>query len=159
MERIEFLFFVFLSFVIHSLIWVFLNYSCPKTESLPNLKTGVVVTTNLVFLRRAKQSSYFSKSPNLKESISEEGTITKEIFEFQNSLSYPPLALERGWESECEWEVEIYEGRVLNWNYRKACSHEIFRTTVEKALPSWKFPSSLSKNLRIPVSFKIQSRN
>ncbi|MCX7998220.1 MAG: hypothetical protein N3A69_04610, partial [Leptospiraceae bacterium] len=60
--------------------------------------------------------------------------------------------------TECEWEVEILEGKVRAWKYLRACSHEIFRTTVEKAFPNWKFSPSLSKNLRIPISFRIQQK-
>lgn len=129
--------------------------SYSRLELQLQLRSGIVITTNLVFSEKKKGRTLSSSTLTNEQ---EEGTLTKEISDFQNSLSYPPLALERGWESECEWEVEIQEGKIIEWKYLKACSYEIFRVTVEKSLQNWKFSPTLTRRIKIPIAFKIQTR-
>lgn len=158
MTKLEFFYHILISISIHIVIFLFIFYTKSSDISQPTLKVGGVVTTNLVFLKNPTRNA---SSPTSSKLINqqEEGTETEEISKFQNSLSYPPLALERGWETECEWEVEIIEGKIVTWNYLRACSHEIFRTTVEKSFRTWEFSPRLTKKIKIPIRFKIQQQN
>lgn len=158
MKKVSFFYHLLISILLHFFVFLLIFQYNSESEWEANLKSGVVVTTNLVFLER-KTSSFLNSEIAEESSHQEIGTLVDEISKFQNSLSYPPLALERGWETECEWEVEIIEGKILNWKYLKACSYEIFRTTVENSFQTWTFSTSLTKKIKIPIRFKIQERN
>ncbi len=143
----------FLSFLIHFVAFYILDFQ--KSQKIELQKGGMI---NLSFFSLS-QSNGRKAEVSTKPSVNT-GTLSDAIQEFQNSLSYPPLALEQGWQTECSWKVEVAEtGEVIHFEILQRCQYEIFQTTVESNLKTWKFPTNTIQSFILPVSFRIQGEN
>jgi outer membrane biosynthesis protein TonB len=83
--------------------------------------------------------------------------IQEEILRLRKSIFYPPSALERGLESDCEWIVTVAE----NHKFKKLeevqkCKYSIFDRAFREALQDWEFNLPPGTKIRIPVSFRIE---
>lgn len=86
--------------------------------------------------------------------------IQREIEKFRKNLIYPPSALERGMESDCEWLVKLAEnGKVEKVEIIRDCRYKIFDTYFRSALKSWEFSLPPGTEIAIPVRFRIENEN
>lgn len=145
------------SLFIHLICFFGMEWSCANPEVIRvELQEGGVMS--LSFSSAQKGSG--QKSIPTENRAQSQGTLSEAIAQFQNSISYPPLALEQGWESECTWEVEMGEnGSVVGFKPIQNCKYQIFQSTVESHLKSWKFPLGAGQSFTLPVRFRIQNPN
>ncbi|MCB1143230.1 MAG: TonB family protein [Leptospiraceae bacterium] len=86
-----------------------------------------------------------------------EGTIQEEIHSIQNSIHYPPDALEQELESECEWEVIVgSEKKMKDYRILKPCKYKIFEEEFDRVIKTWKFKSPDNAKLKIPIRFRME---
>jgi len=90
-------------------------------------------------------------------SSTDEGAQSDEIKKIQNKIAYPPLALENGWEAECEWIVVIgRERRIAKVDPIRKCKYQIFEKEFLRVINDWNFNLPEDTVLKIPVTFRIQ---
>lgn len=86
-----------------------------------------------------------------------EGTRSDEIKKIQNKIAYPALALENGWEADCEWIVVIgRERRIAKIEPLRKCKYQIFEKEFMRVINDWNFNLPEDTVLKIPVTFRIQ---
>jgi outer membrane biosynthesis protein TonB len=143
----------FLSFLIHLVGFYILDFQGHQKIELQ--KGGILSLSFFSFSQANGPKAEASTKPSVNT-----GTLSEAIQEFQNSLFYPPLALEQGWQTDCSWKVEVAEtGEVIHFEILQRCQYEIFQTTVESNLKTWKFPTNTIQSFILPVSFRIQGEN
>ncbi|MBE7413145.1 MAG: energy transducer TonB [Leptospiraceae bacterium] len=87
-----------------------------------------------------------------------EGAESEEIKNIQNKITYPPVALENGWESNCEWSVEIgKENKAIRVHPINKCKYQVFENEFMRVIRNWNFTLQEGTVLKIPVAFRIQS--
>ncbi|TGL44190.1 TonB-dependent receptor [Leptospira perdikensis] len=124
-----------------------------------NLKEGGAVSTiRLQFssgIGKPSDSSQTNPTP-------EDGakTVEKEIAEFQNCLSYPPLALEQKLEDVCVYKLLVKEdGTLEKIAVVTACRYAVFDLQVRRQLADWQFQYSKGKEFVLPIRFRLDVRD
>jgi outer membrane biosynthesis protein TonB len=149
--RIAFL----VSIIIHILALLFLGWNeGVKEKILLDLKDGGSI--HILF---GKETEGYQKQSKSNDTKREEklGSFQEEVNKFQNSISYPPLALEQGWESECAWLVIIgNDEKVEYFENTQPCKFKVFQEAVESNLKNWKFNLPPQSRLQLPLKFKIK---
>lgn len=150
-------FYVSIAFYISLLVFIY-TVSPSDSELNPiQIQKGSTGIISFVF---SKNLDGMSETPKMENTSSLEGTITEEISKIQNKISYPPLALEDGLESECEWSITIdSHQKASQVKTIRPCKYKIFDDEFQKVIHDWKFSLPENTVLNIPVSFKIQKEN
>lgn len=153
---------LFIAFGFHALlIFALIGYNLQRDIDSPFLKWkegGTVSTLRLHFSSgMGSPSPYSAKSP-----IKEEGTKTleEEISDFQNCLSYPPLALEQKLEDVCVYKLSVKEdGSLEKIAVVTACRYAVFDLQVRRQLADWQFQYSKGKEFVLPIRFRLDVRD
>lgn len=113
---------------------------------------------SLQFTKPINPNSLQEEKSNPSQSHKEgASSIQKEVDSFLKNLTYPPSALERGLESQCEWLLMVDEngrGRILEEIQK--CKYGIFQKAFQNSLLTHKFQLPPGTILKIPVQFQIQ---
>lgn len=149
--------FLFLSTMIHLLVIFISILRFQKNIDEPLLKDS-----NSHFSLRMKKQTTSAISSIKKESLTEyessedSASIKQEIQALQNSIQYPPDALEQGLESDCEWRIVVGElGKYEKLELTKPCTYRIFEDEVKRSIKEWKFSSPEGTVMDLPIRFRI----
>lgn len=152
---------ILLSALIHSFGFAifFISFGIWDTETnVQKLKSGSVLSVSLVSRGKKGENSQSLES----KSAGTEGTKTlqEEITEFQNRLSYPPLAYEQRLEDDCHYRVTVAEnGTPKNVVVTKPCRYSVFDSQVMRQLAEWKFDSAKGKEIILPIRFRLDVKD
>lgn len=122
------------------------------------LKQGAVFSLSSL----SSGSSQVSRNNETEKSSGQTGTktIDEEIQEFQNCLSYPPLALEQRLEDQCQFRVTVAEnGSLEKLVVIKPCRYSVFDSQVRSQLADWKFTASKGQEIYLPIRFRLDVRD
>jgi TonB family protein len=132
-----------------------------SSESSPEIirilpKQGSQVS---IFARNQTRGRGESPTDQYTEKSLGASEVEEEINRLRKKILYPPSALERGLESECEWIVTVAE----NHKFKKleevqSCKYAIFDRAFRDALQDWEFNLPPGTKIRIPVSFRIEDK-
>lgn len=146
---------IFLHLVFFSAVfWKSSESSLESISILPNKGSQVSVFARI-------QTRGPGESPTNQKSEKTLGAseIEEEINRLRKKILYPPSALERGLESECEWIVTVAENhKFKKMEEVQSCKYSIFDRAFREALQDWEFDLPPGTRIRIPVSFRIEKK-
>ncbi|MCW7491481.1 energy transducer TonB [Leptospira sp. 2 VSF19] len=124
-----------------------------------NLKEGGAISTiQLQFSSGIGKSQSTSSSNHSQDDGTK--TVEDEISEFQNCLSYPPLALEQKLEDVCVYKLSVREdGTLEKIAVVTACRYAVFDLQVRRQLADWHFQYSKGKEFVLPIRFRLDVRD
>ncbi|MCT8334248.1 energy transducer TonB [Leptospira sp. 85282-16] len=124
-----------------------------------NLKEGGA-TSNLRLQFLSGMGKSQSSSPTNLAQDNGTKTVEDEISEFQNCLSYPPLALEQKLEDTCVYKLSVKEdGTLEKIAVVTACRYAVFDLQVRRQLADWHFQYSKGKEFVLPIRFRLDVRD
>jgi TonB family protein len=167
MMHFRFATFIYISFAFHGFLFLLFRvggelWISPAESQEIRIRTdkGNLSSTKLKVILPGYQRQKLREHSSSSSTPEGSNPWDPEIDAFRLSLGYPPSALERGLESDCEWIVTVAEsGKVEKLVVVRPCQYRIFESSFEKTIKNWEFPRAAGKQIRIPVRFQIQNGN
>lgn len=151
-----------ISAILHGVLFLgFWIYSSILPPSVPTISLQPETGSRIQWFARTTQPGVGTTSDSRTPPDSDTpgaSALEREVSAIRKKILYPPQALEKGLESECEWIVTVAENRkVESMAEVKKCRYMVFREAFQAALDDWEFQLPPGTQIRIPISFRIQN--